>query len=244
MINKFKPFWSLDILKTERWLSDLATRGYRLVKLNFNTSTFLFESSEPGKIIYSIVYEQGEAGALPRALLNDGWHQVFRGRKWYIAANEKNIDSVITFPARDGLFRRNRTLLLILAGTLLFLLGLRLVGLFLLLLIMSLTGFWSFPVSPVDLIIICLAYFCFKLIIANKELYHQPAVIQREESEEVPLPGKQIVKRRFYWHFEPDRLEQWLERMETQGYHLHHVNKLGICFFFIRDVSRRVKILC
>lgn len=37
MIKKvIRPFWSLDVIKTETWLSEMAIRGYRLRKNELN----------------------------------------------------------------------------------------------------------------------------------------------------------------------------------------------------------------
>jgi len=45
----------------------------------------------------------------------------------------------------------------------------------------------------------------------------------------------------WFWFDAPDKLERWLERMESQGFHLHRVSKLGITFFFKKGRQRNMR---
>lgn len=55
--------------------------------------------------------------------------------------------------------------------------------------------------------------------------------------------SKQRIKKiRLAWQYAPDRLETWIEQMETKGYNLIGVNKLGNLFSFVIGPSRRVKV--
>ena len=55
MIKKvYRPFWSLDVMKTEKWLGEMANDGYRLEKVNFLTRKFIFEEDDRKTIHYRI----------------------------------------------------------------------------------------------------------------------------------------------------------------------------------------------
>jgi len=50
-----------------------------------------------------------------------------------------------------------------------------------------------------------------------------------------------MVKIKPGWQFAPDKLEQWLEEMERQGYNLFRIDWGGIRFSFTRGRQRQVK---
>ena len=55
-MSKFvlRPFWSYDVLKTEKWLSDMNNKGYSLKRVKFKSRIFVFEKSEYEKVYYRI----------------------------------------------------------------------------------------------------------------------------------------------------------------------------------------------
>ena len=107
MIKKeVKPLWSYDIGKTELWLSEMALDGYVLTQLIPQKRQFIFEKQEPKKITYQIVHN-GSA-SLPTALVEDGWKVCEQYGKWTILTNENAPEAIRTYPARDGIYKRNR----------------------------------------------------------------------------------------------------------------------------------------
>lgn len=52
---------------------------------------------------------------------------------------------------------------------------------------------------------------------------------------------KYLVKRKFSWMYAPDKLEHWLEQMESHGYSLHSIGKRGRSFYFATGVQQKQK---
>lgn len=245
MISKFRPFWSLDIVKTETWLKTMAAKGYHFVQVNFRTSTFVFAIGDPKETTYRIGYDKTQAIALSQTMLADGWSKVFRYKNWYFAANQNPEELVKTFPARDGLFRRNRTITFILGGIALY------CG-FSTLMIVLISLFAAFRGVPVTIVpspfwaitvvywaaIIFTACCWIRFTRSNKLLYQQHWA---RGGEKVSAKPWDIVRWKFTWQYSPDRLESWLEEMELQGFNLQSVGKLGTNFYFTQGNSRRVK---
>lgn len=48
----FRLFWSYDVQKTEKWLSEMSSRGYHIEEVDFNLRIFKFELGNPKKLIY------------------------------------------------------------------------------------------------------------------------------------------------------------------------------------------------
>jgi len=256
----FKPFWSYDIKKTEKWLSSMALRGYHFTKINMNTRYFIFEEGEPQTIRYRIGYDKMREDSLPLALLNNGWKMLFRHRNWYVIANEKPIDQIKTFPMHEDLIKRNQTLIYIFGGLTLY----KVVSSLIMLAIFhSLfpdvsvevvkSRLWN--VKPFELVIWAFIIYTFiRLYITNQRLIREngnkttlnktiPIATSLSKAEEKQLKriGKIIVKRKLAWMYSPDKLEKWLEEMEEQGYNLYRISEIGIAFFFTKGSPRRVR---
>ena len=248
MISKFRPIWSLDIERTESWLSDMAARGYHFAKIKLGTATFVFELGEPRETIYRIAHDQVQATSLSEALIRDGWRKVFSHRGYYVVANDKPLDDIKTFPARDGLFRRNRTKMFILGGVSLHFIFCTLMFVMVTLVVISAGG--SVYVVPSPLWALTAIYWAFvigiigywvRLTIVNRRVQKQHLGLEHKASETAPPRSERVVRWRYAWQYSPDRLEQWLEKMELEGLNLHRVSKLGVKFLFARGSSRRVK---
>ncbi|WP_042220725.1 DUF2812 domain-containing protein [Oceanobacillus manasiensis] len=112
MKRVFRPFWSFDIKKTENWLDSMAQDGYYLKTIHIVTSTFAFEEkTESNSIHYHIAYEKNEKNPLSAPLQKDGWELAIQQKSWHILRTEKSTRERRSFPVREGLIRRNRTLL-------------------------------------------------------------------------------------------------------------------------------------
>ncbi len=248
MIKKFRPTWSLDIEKTEKWLSEMAARGYHLQKINFFTATFTFQTGPPQEAIYQVTCEKDWEQALPQTLVDDGWHQVFHHGKWRVLANSKPVGQIKAFPSREGLYKRNRLLMLVLGGISVY-------HLFSTLIILTISLFITLTGGPVTvvpsplwsltalywLLNIFIIYCFIKLIITNRHLLKSNATISGGVVE-TPTPGGNLIaKWKPGWQYAPDKLEQWLEQMELKGFNLYRVGLAGVRFIFARGSSRRVK---
>lgn len=262
MIKVFKPFWSYDVKKTEGWLSDMAKKGYFLVGMNRWTRCFYFRQGESKSITYRIGYNTMHGFSLSRTLVDEGWIEVLQSGKWYVISNEEPIEQIKTFSVRDGIIKRNRTIMYIFSGLLIYLTGIAIFNLSLL--ISSL--FQDVPVEVVPSPMWILTYFLLAFAIAifvlsiytvvviyktNKYLIneknskllsgkHIEGRLIKENERQLKLSGKMIVKRKFGWMYSPDRLEEWLENMERLGYNLYRVSRTGTAFYFIIGTPRNV----
>jgi len=163
-------------------------------------------------------------------------------------ANSKPMGQIKAFPAREGLFKRNRLLMFVLGGISVYYLLNTLIASLLISLLISLVGgpvtvvpspLWSLTVL-FWLIIIFIIYCFIKLMVTNRRLHKTFTAVNGEEAKTLSS-GKPIVKWKPGWQYSPDKLEQWLEQMELQGYNLHRVGRPGARFIFTRGSSRRVK---
>lgn len=119
MKRVFRPFWSFDIKKTESWLNSMAQDGYNLVNLRTVTSLFIFEkqdsyNSEP--LYHHIAYEKSDKNPLSSPLERDGWELAMQRSNWSILRTTKPARERKSFPVREGLIKRNRSLLYLFGG--------------------------------------------------------------------------------------------------------------------------------
>ncbi|RTR35393.1 DUF2812 domain-containing protein [Robertmurraya yapensis] len=262
MIKVVKPFWSYDIKKTELWLSEMAKKGYLLVGLNQWTRCFFFQQGKSNSVTYRIGYDQPHGFSLSRTLVDEGWTEVIKCGKWYIISNEEPIEQIKTFSVRDGIIKRNRTIMYIFSGILIYLSGIAIFNLSLL--ISSL--FQDVPVEVVpspmwiltySLLVFAIAIFVLSIysvvIIKKTNKYltsektsklqsgkHTEGRLSKEKEKQLKLSGKMVVKRKPGWMYSPDRLEEWLENMERYGYNLYRVSRTGTAFYFIMGTPRNV----
>ena len=50
---------------------------------------------------------------------------------------------------------------------------------------------------------------------------------------------KSVTK--WWWGWEPEKIEDWLEQMEAEGWHLYNATGIGIRFHFVKQEPRRVR---
>ncbi|PAV28205.1 hypothetical protein CIL05_17725 [Virgibacillus profundi] len=254
MKKVFRPFWSYDIEKTEDWLTSMALQGYHLVKINMLTRYFYFEEGISKEVIYSVGYDK-TYHTLPSALVNEGWQEMFTHKNWNIIANEKPVDEIKFEPIREGIVNRNRKIMYLFGGILIYLIFSSLIP------IVISTAFLFTPDSSVTIVgspmwivtitvgivlwTLCI-YSILKLYKTNKELEINTYIKtgktspNRREEKRLKKSADVIVKRRFGWMYSPDKLEKWLEGMEEQGYNLYRINRLGTTFFFRKVSARKV----
>ena len=247
-IKRYRPFWSYDVVKTENWLDSLSEQGYELKGLNHITRCFYFEKSESQLREHRIVYNEKPGHELSRTLSDDSWFGLVQIGNWAIVGNE-NVNEHKFKPVRDGIIKRNDKVWVMHQYFLIFLLS-YIVGIVTTSELSSsnrtteivASPFWTITIlvalSLVLLSIISI-YSLVKISRTNKVLSHQ---IEKIDFEEQPLQynGKLIKKRKFGWMYAPDLLENWLEDMETKGFHLVKVSTFGTTFYFTKGEARKV----
>lgn len=50
---------------------------------------------------------------------------------------------------------------------------------------------------------------------------------------------KSVTK--WWWGWDPEKIEDWLEQMEKEGWHLYNATGIGIRFHFVKEESRQVR---
>lgn len=262
MMKVFRPFWSYDVKKTEVWLSDMAKKGYFLVGLNRWTRCFFFRKSESKNVTYRIGYDKMQGALLSNSLLDEGWIKVIQSGNWYIISNEKPLLQIKTSSVREGIIKRNRMIMYIFSGILIYFTCIAIFNLT----IMSSILFQNAPVEVVESPMWILTYFLLGLGVAifvlaiysvikinktNKYLIseksnklqgvnHSERRLSKEKEKQLKRSGQMIVKRKFGWMYSPDKLEKWLETMEELGYNLYRVSRTGTTFYFIIGSPRKV----
>ena len=248
--NVFKPFWSYNVQKTEQWLAAMAMKGYLLQKIT-STSIFIFTVAEPRNRTYFISYEKRQGDFLSLSMQNDGWNKIFGCGKWLVLANEKPVEHIATYPLRDHLLARNRAIMYVFGFFAAMHFMLFFVRIFFQLLFsnqpvtLQPSPFWIITVMVYTWV-----YYSFITIyLANKRLleqYSTPSNLTSNFSpentgEQLLHPGKTVIKIRLAWNYAPDKLEQWLEKMEKQGYNLYRTRWSGTLYYFVQGKPRNVK---
>lgn len=254
----FRPLWSLDVIKTEDYLSKMAEKGYYIIGINFSLKLFKFNKGDCQKINYRITYSKDYGNKLAVGLIIDGWKTCTENKRWRVLKNGKKISKINNFPARDGVIKRNKTILEVILGLLLFFVTTSLPNMFILGVlrdknstvsydngIISISGhnsltqifYYDLISYAVYLIFIILALISiFKLSSCNKKLKSKNSGYGVSK---VYGNGKKFKKVKFGWFCYPDVIANWLENMELQGFNLY---KVGLnSFSFIKGEKKRIK---
>lgn len=254
----FKPLWSFDVIKTEEYLSIMAEKGYQLNYINFPLRIFKFNKKQGEKINYRITYSKDYGNNLAVSLINDGWGTCSENRRWRVLKNEKEIWKINNFPARDGVIKRNKTILEVILGLLLFFVTTSLPNIIILGGLtdknssvsyvngnITITGSNSFTqIFYYDLIsyALCLILFILALISILKLTSFNKKVKYESGDNKVLKTygnGKKFNKIKLGWFCHPDIIENWLENMELQGFNLY---KAGLfSFSFLQGEKKRIK---
>lgn len=259
MKKVFQPFWSYNILKTERWLSQMAETGYSLQKFNRITRCFYFNEGNPETLTYRISFDKSPAGVMSSTLRNAGWSTAASSGHWKVAVNSETSRSIQTSPVRDGILKHNRVI---------FYIFLALLGYLSVVLVAGISGMGStwlqdgadgFVPSPrwsltfiffvlVVLLLVLSIYSVNRISKTNKELsagapnsVFSPDQWTSKNAENNKPYGQPIRKLKVGWMYAPDKLEKWLEGMEARGYQLYRVDSLGIIFYFVKGEPRKVR---
>lgn len=247
----WKPFWSFHIQRTERWIGEMAKKGYSLSRFQPKLSRFIFTEEASPHETFAISFDRSRLHPLPQALEEDGWKVRNKQRKWAIYGNEKQKEEVKMSIVRDHLETRNSKIRMfwwIYFIYIIFSFTFQ-AGMFLVLYLNS----GSITVNRVESPMWILTYILFamqivvtligiySLITLKKESKRlseesrQSQILPDSSNKPTTLPGKRQNKFKFNWMYAPDKLERWLEEKEYAGWHLTHVSKGGFKFQFQRS---------
>jgi hypothetical protein len=246
MKKVFKPLWSYNIIAIEKWLADMALQGFHLVAFTRFTRCFYFQSGKPKVITYRIGFEKRQGNSLPNTLLREGWKKIVHAGDWYITTNEQPVHTITIFPDCEGIMKRNQIMSYIFTGILIYLGFLLLVHSSTLALIYfswdleNPSSDWLF-IGLFILIVVCgISFYAYSLYKIKKSTgYFLDG--HRANARIYTNIDKTVTKFKLDWTFAPDKLENWLESMEAQGFHLYKMNKRGRIFHFIKGHPRKVK---
>lgn len=266
----FRPFWSFDVRQTEKWLSEMAEKGFHLKNLKRSSRIFVFEKGIPKKVTYKIGYSQAQGKQFPEEVINADWNLKYNQNNWFIVNNSNELDPSFT---REGVINHNRKNFFICSGILIFL------SIIILINLINYLSIRSYPESVRDFlrygeagkptntpwflayirvlfvaVLIYSIYSVYKIKTSNKLLRGElsgwaelekdmlNSKGKRSEHEEIELKqqGKLMVKRKFAWMYAPDKLEKWLEAMEVKGYNLYRVDWMGTGFYFDVGTPRKI----
>ncbi len=230
-MKKWRPLWSYDVEKTERWLSEMAAKGNSLTGVNRMTRVFTFDQAASEIVHYQVVYEKSRS-TLPRKLEEAGWEEVSSEKKWKFMKNKS--EEISIFPSREGVLKRNRMHFYVLTGLAFFYVMPLLMMLISLIMILRGIGtvepspFWSVTVVFFlqILIVMGLAIFINKKLRGFEKKFFGGSMDVKESS------GDTFTKWRFGWIYAPDILENWLSEMSAEGNHLVRIGKPSFRFIF------------
>lgn len=260
----FRPFWSLDIIKTEEWLCEMSAKGYYLKKIEAVSKVFVFQEDECKAVSYRICFHKPGINITSQSLLKNGWYSVFSKGKWSILANGNDKSQIKIHPSRESILKRNRIIKYTISALLTIYLMMSLIPM---LLIMSMifssnnssSNVIFMPGSKVSILLILLVLtslvcITIKLNKSDKNLRMESgtaltlsSTIPKDENidygteKKLRKDGKVIKKIKLAWFYSPDRAEDWLESMEIQGYNLYRMSRLGNTFYFMKGEPRKVK---
>lgn len=99
-----------------------------------------------------------------------------------------------------------------------------------------------------------LIYSYLKLRISNKKLeklcgedidlsFTVPTstIMNKASLQQLKKEKKLVRKMKIGWFYSPDKHVQWLEAMESKGYHLVRMSRIGNSFYFIKGIPRHMK---
>ena len=260
MMKVCRPFWSYDVQKTEKWLSSMAEKGFHLERINTRTRCFYFSQGKERTVTYRICYKM----TLPQSLSVEGWGKILENGQWSVIALDKKEDQIKKFPSRESIRNRNRKVMFAFGGILTYLTAIAAfnIAVFLRVFISNTpvevveSPFWILTYILL-VIVLCLyglsIYSVIKVVKTNRNLRTENLKINpyqvdlyeiklsRKQEKELKRRGELIVKRKGYWSYSPDKLENWLESMEERGFNLYKISKSGLSFFFITGEPRKIK---
>ena len=237
-VSFFRPFWSYDSIKTEQWLEEKASDGLFLTGFNRWTRKFHFEEKTSKSCTYRIQYEKVDH--FPSSLAEDGWQTITKEGRWRFFRNDL---AATKEPLRDGVRSRNKIHYYIFMAILIYMLcSASLIGLLSISTLLS-GGTATFVPSPYWAITIIVGVTIWSVVPYSTITLHKG--LKKLKNKPHPVAEKNhsfttFTKWRLAWQYAPDRLEEWLEKKEEEGYHLEKVSRFGLRFSFSKGEPRKV----
>ena len=249
----FRPFWSFDVVKTEKWLSEMHAKGYALQKVNIALRLFIFEKTEPVQMFYRIIFGKHTNGAQELFLRDGSYNQVCFSKKFYVLRTDQAAPAMS--PSYNGFLKRNKTIGMVSGYLLLFLMCFYFPFILMTAVMFTVSSSFSITFMNEELIVylILLITLITSLLIflklrkTNRELEKlcgdtldlsftlpKETLLSKSEIDRLSKGGRLIKKTRIAWQYAPDKVETWLEKMAQAGYRLIKLSKLGNSFYFVK----------
>ncbi|MFZ3591275.1 hypothetical protein ACOI1C_19035 [Bacillus sp. DJP31] len=171
---------------------------------------------------------------------------MYQRGNWHVIMIEKSHEQIKTSSVREGIIKRNRLIIHIFIGTIIYLsfmavnmLALIIPTQFLDVLVTVVESpLWilTYTVLGMSIALYLLAIYSIgKLYKTKKKLINEKQTkpqsgnqkeekLRKQQEKDLKRSGKLVVKRKFGWMYAPDKLEEWLEKMEQKGFNLHRVS--------------------
>lgn len=266
MSISFKPFYWLDINKTEIWLARLSGEGKVLSGVNFLLGVFHFEEGAPAERTYLIRRSPGCGGNIPRKMSEDGWKTVCGNKNNYAASYDGK--SGLT-PSCKGYRLRISILKFICAIVVCYVVGF-LGGITASYLdrhslpagderyIASFGDFFERTYSEyiIHFLLLALGAAGIAVTMRSGHIYDSMSGIEdaidftiprenflytKEQEKQMIKEKKLIAKTKFAWFYSPDKAEEYVENMEAQGWNFYRFDKFGKTFYFLKGEKRKVR---
>ncbi|MEG0295098.1 MAG: DUF2812 domain-containing protein [Clostridium sp.] len=235
-------FWSINILKTEKWLEDMSLNGYILKEIQ-GFSSFIFEEGTPKKLSYRLLYK---TRFIPKSLEKDNWKLCYCKNNFTVLYNNsEHLLDVDRQPIISRIHTIRNSILIpyciyisfsIIPLTLLF-------GVFSTnsVEIVYMPFWWIGPILflSVHLIIIYTLLTLTKII--NVIRTSSSITNFDKTNKNKSLKGNTIRKFKLGWLYSPDMMESYLESMESKGYNLKTINFFGNGLTFFKGSPRNIK---
>ena len=260
--NIFRQFWSLDVVKTEKWLKEMGSKGYRLKDINFITSRFKFEKGDLiDNKIYKIYRHKKGAKLLTKSLIDSGWENVCSSNRWDVIDNKNKEEEIKFYPSREDILKRSKIIKYILGLLLAYSLISAISSMILMSALMTLdedviTTYHPGAIESRVILVIMLVsmiYVILKLNKSDKKIRQENngdldssysigknSVLDYKTERILISNKKKVVRLKLAWVNAPDKLENYLEEMELKGYNLYKISKIGLAFYFIKGEPRKV----
>lgn len=268
---KWRLFWSYDVIKTQEWLTNQSNKGLLLVGFNPILRTFKFKKTNPENNQYMIIYDKKSNGCPTKYIKDNDFTEITHSKNYYILKQlndnpqfypsyEPLFNKNVKLKYIVGNILLIETIFIIIpflvilwsfifgdsyiesggmdpAGTTYTLVEV-ITGLLFYFIIIGL--FASF---------IWRIYTYIKLNKSNKilgtycgesKVFNLTAPIELDQRSRNKL--KNTIKiRKFAWFYAPDKATIWLEGMESKGFNLVRMSKLGNSFYFEKGENKKVK---
>jgi hypothetical protein len=262
----FRPFYWLDITKTEAILSDKAKAGKHLKSVNFLLGIFKFEEGEPSEKSYVIRRSPKCRGNAPKKLISEGFSTVCGNKNNYAAVIDGKSDVRPSYRSYRKMISIGKLICVILIFCAVgFLFGLgtayesrhnlpaddeKYLASF-----SEFSGMVKSDLikSGVELVIgiACAAVlirfgkkyddltgydYDFKFTIPAENFRYTKA-----EEKQMLKDKTMIAKTKIGWFYSPDKGEEYVEKMEREGWNFYRFDKMGTTFYFVKGEPRKVR---